>query len=185
MADTTWASGKRGMGLRGTCEAARSSSPRVPILRFVIVFLLAILSSPGTAMQTTSPAPAAQLGPTDFLGAAQRVVAAVDRYEMGMIWDVSSPIMKASIARDLFISSTAQQRAMLGSITARDWTAIMRVIISQKSGPLPPGRYMSVRFRTTGQNGKSLEEVVSFHLDTDGQWKMAGYSILQETGAKP
>ncbi|WP_422059886.1 DUF4019 domain-containing protein [Sphingopyxis sp.] len=106
------------------------------------------------------------------------MIGSVDRYEIAEIWEKSSPIMKASVAKDQFIASVAQRRATLGGVTGRDWIAIMRVIISEKTAPLPPGRYISVRFRTTGQSGKSLEEVVSFHLDTDGQWKMAGYSIL-------
>lgn len=118
-----------------------------------------------------------QLGPTDFLNAALFVVASVDRYEMADIWDKSSPIMKASIPKDRFIASTAQNRAILGAISGRDWSAIMRVVVAEKSDPLPPGRYMSVRFNTTGQKGATMEEVVSFHLDADGLWKLAGYSI--------
>lgn len=120
----------------------------------------------------------ARLGPTEFLNAALGVVASIDRYEMGTIWDVSSPVMKASIPKDRFVSSTAQKRAALGGVVARDWTAIMRVVIDEKGGALPPGRYMSVRFRTSSRSGGAVEEVVSFHLDADGQWKLAGYSIL-------
>ncbi|AKM08173.1 DUF4019 domain-containing protein [Pelagerythrobacter marensis] len=135
----------------------------------------------GPAAQAGGSPPAAvpvQLGPSEFLNAALHIVAAVDRYEMGDIWDKSSPIMQASIARDRFVGNTAQQRAMLGAVSNREWRAIMRVVISPSdNGPLPPGRYMSIRFATAGQSGITMEEVVSFHLDTDGQWKLAGYTI--------
>ncbi len=146
-----------------------------------LVLLLAGLSlapADARAQVSNSGQRVATLGPTDFLNAALFVIGSVDRYEIAEIWEKSSPIMKASVAKDQFIASVAQRRATLGGVTGRDWIAIMRVIISEKTAPLPPGRYISVRFRTTGQSGKSLEEVVSFHLDTDGQWKMAGYSIL-------
>lgn len=134
-------------------------------------------SQTGALAQATNPSAQAQLGPTDFLNAALEVAGAVDRYEMASIWDRSSPVMKASIPKDRFITSTAQNRALLGAISSRNWSAIMRVIITDGSGPLPPGRYISIRFDVVGQGGKSMEEVISFHLDADGQWKLAGYSI--------
>lgn len=145
---------------------------------FVLLSLGTWCSLPTIAVaQTTAPSAQAQLGPTDFLNAALNVVGSVDKFEMASIWDRSSPIMKASIPKDRFIASTSQNRALLGAISSRDWSAIMRVIITDKSGPLPPGRYMSIRFNTFGSSGTSMEEVVSFHLDGDGQWKLAGYSI--------
>lgn len=151
-------------------------------LRFGLVAVLALAFAgplPAAAQVSRPPAgTAAKLGPTDFLNAALAVVSSIDRYEMGLIWDTSSPIMKAGIPKDRFVSNTAQKRAVLGGVAARDWTAIMRVVIDEKGGALPPGRYMSVRFRTSSRNGTSVDEVVSFHLDGDGQWKLAGYSII-------
>ncbi|WP_338445560.1 DUF4019 domain-containing protein [Pelagerythrobacter marensis] len=163
---------------------ARPHLPGLAALTFVAACCaalppgLAAQGRDGPSAQAGSPAAApAQLGPSDFLNAALHIVAAVDRYEMGEIWDKSSPIMKASIPRDRFVGNTAQQRAMLGAVSNREWRAIMRVVLDTGDGPLPPGRYMSVRFATAGQSGITMEEVVSFHLDADGQWKLAGYTI--------
>lgn len=155
-------------------------------MRYLGSFILAValgLSGPvsaqapagGLAGQT--PKQAAALGPSSFLDAAQNVVNAIDRYEMATVWDVSSPIMKASIPKDRFVANVAQRRATLGSIRTRDWTSIMRVPIIKAGGPLPVGQYISIRFATTGQTGATAEEVVSFSLDADGQWRMAGYTI--------
>lgn len=130
----------------------------------------------GPSANTSRPQPASP-GPSGFLDAAQNVVNAIDRYEMGTVWDVASPIMKASITKDRFVSSIAQSRALLGSIRTRDWTSIMRVPITQAGGPLPVGQYISVRFATSGQNGRVAEEIISFNLDRDGQWRLAGYTI--------
>lgn len=41
----------------------------------------------------------------------------------------------------------------------------------------PPGQYVSVRFATTGNNAKVMEEVVSFRRDDDGQWRLVGYTL--------
>ena len=152
-------------------------------MRYLGFFVFAIalgLSGPASGQTPGSPqapAQAATLGPSSFLDAAQNVVNAIDRYEMATVWDVSSPIMKSSIPKDRFVANVAQRRAMLGSIRTRDWTSIMRVPITKAGGPLPVGQYISIRFATTGQNGKATEEVVSFSLDKDGQWRMAGYTI--------
>lgn len=134
-------------------------------------------SQAGALAQAPFPSTQAQLGPTEFLNAALEVAGAVDRYEMASIWDRSSLVMKASIPKERFITSTAQNRALLGGISSRSWSAIMRVVIIDGNGSLPPGRYMSIRFHVVGQGTKSMEEVISFHLDADGQWKLAGYSI--------
>jgi len=146
-----------------------------------LVFAIALGLSGPAAGQTPgsgqAPAQAATLGPSSFLDAAQDIVNAIDRYEMATVWDVSSPIMKSSIPKDRFVANVAQRRAILGSIRTRDWTSIMRVPITTAGGPLPVGQYISIRFATTGQNGKAAEEVVSFSLDQDGQWRMAGYTI--------
>lgn len=155
-------------------------------MRYLSSFMFAValgLSGPASAQAPRSgpagqaQAQAATLGPSSFLDAAQNVVNAIDRYEMATVWDVSSPIMKSSIPKDRFVANVAQRRAILGSVRTRDWTSIMRVPITKAGGPLPVGQYISIRFATTGQAGTAAEEVVSFSLDTDGQWRMAGYTI--------
>jgi hypothetical protein len=125
----------------------------------------------------TAPATRSDLGPTDFVNAALQVVAAVDRYEMGSVWDRASAVMKNSVARDDFVASTAQQRAALGAVRSRDWTNVARVLVAQAGGPLPPGQYLTVRLTSMGDNGRRMEEVISFHLDGDGQWRLAGYGL--------
>jgi hypothetical protein len=150
------------------------------LLPAVLIALAAGISVPAAAQSVRSdstPISGPGISPSNFLDAAQNVVNAIDRYEMATVWDVSSPIMKASIARDAFVANIAQKRALLGSIRSRDWTAIMRVPIEQANGPLPAGRYVSVRFATMSQNGGTAEEVISFSLDRDGQWRLAGYTI--------
>ncbi|WP_428685759.1 DUF4019 domain-containing protein [Sphingopyxis sp.] len=134
-------------------------------------------AQPVASSPATNPARAAPLGPSNFLDAALGVVGAVDRYEMAIVWDASSPVMKASVPKDRFIANVAQRRAVLGSIRTRDWVSVMRVPVAKASGSLPAGQYMSVRFATVGQNGSTMEEVVSFSLDSDGQWRLAGYTI--------
>lgn len=145
--------------------------------------LFCLILRPVVSTADAQPRPAqssAQLGPTAFLDAALAVVSAVDRFEMASVWDRASPIMQSSIPKDRFVTNTAQRRALLGNIHSRDWTTIMRAVVdAPRGGELPAGRYISVRFKTYGSNGLSAEEVVSFHFDTDGRWKLSGYSISE------
>lgn len=133
---------------------------------------LTALHQPAQAMQAQ-----AYLSPNQYHQAATGITTAIDRYEMARVWSSASPVMKASITEEQFISGTAQKRAQLGSIANRDWTSVMRVPISQQQGGLPAGQYVSVRFATTGTNGRTLEEVISFRLDDDNQWRLVGYAL--------
>ena len=149
------------------------------IIAALLVASCAVMPAQATAQTGANAAAATRpdLGPTDFVNAALQVVAAVDRYEMGSVWDRASAVMKNSVARDAFVASTAQRRAALGAVRSRDWTTVARVVVTQAGGPLPPGQYLTVRLTSMGDSGRRMEEVISFHLDGDGQWRLAGYGL--------
>lgn len=130
----------------------------------------ATVSVPATAMAQSA-------APNHYVEASNAIVTAIDRFEMGRVWEMASPVMKASVPQERFIANTAQRRALLGSIRSRDWMSVMKVPVTRAEGSLPPGQYVSVRFATAGTNGRTMEEVISFHQDTDGQWRLVGYSL--------
>lgn len=136
-------------------------------------FVCAVLASGVTSSATAQSA----VNPNNFLEAANTVASAIDRYEMAMVWNSASPVMKSSTPEDTFVASIAPRRALLGSIRNREWMAVMRVPIPEQSGALPAGQYVSVRFATAGTNGRVMEEVVSFRKDTDNQWRLVGYTL--------
>lgn len=147
---------------------------RACIRSFAAASLLIAFSTMASAQAT--PPSAAVLGPSDFVAASMQVVATIDKFDMGTVWDKSSAVMRQRVPKEQFIATAAQSRAQLGSVRTRDWTAVQRVLVTQAGGQLPPGQYMTVRLLTVGQNA-SKEEVVSFHLDSDGQWRLAGYAL--------
>lgn len=112
-----------------------------------------------------------------YIDAGLSIVAAIDRYEMGAVWQAASATMKASIPEERFIANIAQKRAQLSTIRSRDWMSVMKVPITTAEGGLPAGEYVSVRFATSGNNGKVMEEVISFRFDEDGQWRLVGYTL--------
>jgi len=144
-------------------------------MRFAAAISLTVMSS-ASAISSAASAQAA-LGPTNYLDAATAIATAIDRYEMAGVWSSASPVMKSSIPEDSFVASVAPRRALLGTIRSRDWVSVMRVPITEASGALPAGNYVSVRFATSGTNGRVMEEVISFRQDTDNQWRLVGYTL--------
>ena len=137
------------------------------------------------ALTTATLAPAmagsdvahAQAMPNTYVEAGMIVVSAIDRYEMAGVWEAASPVMKGSVPQERFIANIAQKRALLGAIRSREWLSVMKLPVTAQNGGLPPGQYVSVRFATTGANGRTMEEVISFRLDDDAQWRLVGYSL--------
>ena len=115
--------------------------------------------------------------PDAYVQAGLGIVSAIDRYEMGAVWDSASAIMKSSVPQDRFVANIAQRRAQLGTIRNREWMSVTKVPIATAEGALPAGQYVSVRFATAGNNGKVMEEVISFRFDDDGQWRLVGYTL--------
>jgi hypothetical protein len=145
------------------------------LFRVYVSIALSVATPVSAQTQNVQPAPA-QLGPTDFVLASVQVVTAIDRFDIGAVWDRSSAVMRQRVPKDQFIANAAQARAQLGSVRSRDWVFIQRVVVSQVGEQLPIGQYMTVRLRTVGQMA-TREEVISFHLDADGQWRLAGYAM--------
>ena len=149
-----------------------------PAFALALAALPVVLVLPALAQAQAVPqAQQASPGPSDFVNAALQVVTTIDRFDMAGAWDRASAVMKARVPKEQFVANTAQRRALLGAVRTRDWMMVSRVPITQPGGQLPPGQYMTVRLRTLGQNSTAMEEVVSFHLDPDGQWRLAGYAL--------
>lgn len=148
----------------------------------MIASLSAVALGLGTMTAASLISPAAQAQgrantPNAYIDAGLSVVSAIDRYEMGSVWQSASSVMKTSVPEERFIGNIAQKRAQLGTIRSRDWTSVMKVPIATAEGALPAGDYVSVRFATSGNNGKVMEEVISFRYDEDSQWRLVGYTL--------
>lgn len=135
-------------------------------------------------IQASAPVPspaqrsaATPLGPSDFVNAAMQLVSAIDRFDIASVWDKASPIMQARVPKAQFVADTAQQRARLGTVQTRDWLSVGRTLVSKAGGSLPVGQYLTVRLNSVGQNGR-MDEILSFHLDDDRQWRLAGYALV-------
>ncbi|MCF8825893.1 DUF4019 domain-containing protein [Xanthomonas campestris] len=141
---------------------------------------------PATAPSTTAPAAAApnaaqqaQLTKqnTEMTQAALRVAQMVDGTQVGPLWDGASSVAKKAVTREQFVGQIGSQRTQLGPVVGRGQGAVTRV----KYGPgaqVPEGLYINVSFPTRfAKAPQPVRELVSFRLDEDKTWRLAGYSL--------
>lgn len=144
------------------------------IKKILFVFFLSIAPAAGLAPQSAL-AQQQDLDPKQFTDAAARILVAAEAGQTGEIWDTASPIMKAATPRAQFAAEIAKRVATNGPYTARQWSSITRNRVGTETGPkVPKGDYLTVGFVGSSRAGKILRGSVSFYLDADKIWRLAG-----------
>ncbi|NIK02700.1 DUF4019 domain-containing protein [Xanthomonas cannabis] len=141
---------------------------------------------PSAAQPAPAPSAAqqAQVAKQDIemTQAALRVAQMVGANKAASLWDGASAVAKTAVKRDAFVAQLAGERARLGAVVGRGQSSVTRV----KYGPgaqVPEGLYVNVSFPTRFANApQPVRELVSFRLDEDKTWRVAGYSL--RTAAK-
>ncbi|MBB4130058.1 MULTISPECIES: DUF4019 domain-containing protein [unclassified Xanthomonas] len=132
-----------------------------------------------TQAPPANPAQQAQLikQNTEMTQAALRVAQMVDANQVASLWDGASKVAKTAVKRDVFVSQIGAERARLGAVVGRGQGSVTRV----KYGPgaqVPEGLYINVSFPTRFAKAQQpVRELVSFRLDEDKTWRLAGYSL--------
>ena len=162
------------------------------ILRFSVLASLLVVATAASAQQAATPAPApaaqaqqltaeqqAQVARQDaeMSGAAAQVIQLMDQGKSAEIWDGASPVAKAVVNRQDFVTQIAADRTRLGAPTERKQVAVTRAAYAA-GGAVPAGNYINVVFATRFANAaEPVRELVSFHLDEDKTWRVSGYSV--------
>jgi hypothetical protein len=129
------------------------------------------------AQQRPSQQLARDLDPRQFVDAASHIIDAASAGQAGSLWDTASPVLKAVDRRDQFIAGLSQRVAANGVISPHQWVAITRTHNPKPTQQLAAGDYLSVAFIGTNRAGALVRGTVSFHLDTDAVWRLAGYAV--------
>ena len=159
-------------------------------LRFSVLALLLLVTTVASAQQAATPAPAAQAQQltaeqqaqvarqdAEMSGAAAQVIQLMDQGKSAEIWDGASPVAKAVVNRQDFVTQIAADRTRLGAPTERKQVAVTRAAYAA-GGAVPAGNYINVVFATRFANAaEPVRELVSFHLDEDKTWRVSGYSV--------
>jgi hypothetical protein len=113
----------------------------------------------------------------DMTRAAQQVVDLIDSNRANEVWAGASPAVRAVVPEKRFIEQVAADRSKLGAVARRNQVDIGRARYPA-GGKVPEGFYATVVYATEFANqSKPVRELVSFHLDEDKTWRVAGYSL--------
>jgi hypothetical protein len=134
---------------------------------------------PAATANTLTPEQQAQLARQnqEMIHAATVVAQMIDQNKAGNMWDIASSVAKGVTTREAFVQQITTERKALGTVTSRNVQGLTR---SQSDGKktLPAGLYINVRFSTQFTQAKQpVGELISFHLDSDKVWRLAGYSL--------
>ena len=146
----------------------------IAILKLAAVCVLATSTSLAVAAAGTSA--------DELLSDADHVLQQFDSNHYAEVWQNAAPFVKAKIPQDKFVGSTSQARGALGAVTRRGWAQVTRIQYTGANG-IPDGLYANVDYATTLASGRTVFELVSFQLGSDGQWRLTGYVPRQTQDA--
>lgn len=131
-----------------------------------------------TGATTAAPVTANQdVDPGRVYVGALEVLNQIDRNGLAVIWDNASELTRKTVTRDVFVKNVQSARSKVGSPTSRRWLAVTRQLVGKENPQLINNVFVSVSFASTFSNKQTLTELISFRLDSDGQWRFAGYAI--------
>ncbi|MGV2293289.1 DUF4019 domain-containing protein [Trinickia sp. YCB016] len=117
----------------------------------------------------------------ELLHDADDVLQQIDVGHFGDVWSDAAPFVKAKIPKEQFMTQTAAARLALGAVAKRGWASIVRIRFTNTVG-LPDGLYANVDYSTTLADGGTVYELLSFRLESDGQWHLTGYVPRRSQG---
>jgi hypothetical protein len=174
---------------------------RVPLLLLLLLPAVALAQTPPPATPAPAPArpaptaPAAPARPAlspaqqaqlqkqdaEMAAAGLQVAQLVDANRAAEAWKGASAVARKSVTEQAFVSQLGSDRKRLGALTSRGQPVVTRVKYAA-GATVPEGLYINVSFPTRFANSaQPVRELVSFRLDEDRVWRLAGYSVRAAT----
>jgi uncharacterized protein DUF4019 len=110
----------------------------------------------------------------ELLGDATQVLQQIDADHYDAVWQNAAPFIHEKMSQDQFVDHIRVGRHSFGAVSNRGWASVTRIRYTKVSG-IPDGLYANVDFSTTLTDGRTLFEMLSFQLESDGQWRLTGY----------
>jgi hypothetical protein len=104
--------------------------------------------------------------------AAQGWLVLLDRKDWGRAWETTSSIFRSKVPLGTWMDAIPKAREPFGAFVER--TPVETAYKPALQGQ-PPGDYVTVVFQSKFAN-REIAEVVTTVLDTDGRWRVTGYS---------
>jgi hypothetical protein len=105
---------------------------------------------------------------------ARTWLADTDRGNAAQSWKSAGKQFRNAITADRWAESLKQVRPPLGAMSQR---AVLATQFRKNIPGSPTGEYAIVLFRSTFANKVGAQETVVLQLETDGTWRVIGYTI--------
>jgi hypothetical protein len=135
--------------------------------------------TPAPARPALTPAQQKQVKEQDdqLSAAARQIAGLVDSNRAAEAWKGASAVARKAVPEQTFVNQLAADRKRLGALTSRGQPVVTRVKYGA-GATVPEGLYINVSFPTQFANSpQPVRELVSFRLDEDKVWRLAGYSV--------
>lgn len=96
----------------------------------------------------------------------------LDRRDWGTAWETSSTVFRGTVPLDKWMDAIPKLRAPLGNMVERKQ---VEAVYKTKLQGRPDGEYVTVLFDTKFDK-KQVRETITTVRDTDGRWRVTGYS---------
>lgn len=121
--------------------------------------------------------PALGVTEREVVKAAEAYLAVMDEGRFGQLRDMGAAFVKRRETREQYSQKFQKIRDTLGKAIHRtlDWVRLL-----DDPAGMPKGRYANVQYQSNFERVQKTWEVVSLVLESDGQWRVAGYAHTLE-----
>jgi hypothetical protein len=105
--------------------------------------------------------------------AAQAWLALLDAGKYSQSWSTAAKVVQESHPESQWVPHISAIRSRLGAVQSRSLAAES----AQSKPGAPQGEHVVVRFTTHFEHKADAAEIVTLRKDSDGQWRVEGYSI--------
>ncbi len=120
-----------------------------------------------TAVAQDPKATSAQAAALDWL-------ALTDRGDAQASWNAASKKFRAALSLSDWADSLKKERVPLGAVRSR---AALKTTFESRFPGVAKGDYTLVAYATSFANRAQGQETVTLERDTDGKWRVVGYSV--------
>lgn len=144
-------------------------------LGLVLVLLVGFIGAPMIDAQEKVMTDSTQAAAVDAAKlAAEAWLEVVDAAEYGKSWDVAASFFKAAVTKDQWEAAVVQARGPFEPMGGRQFLGAQYV--TELPGA-PKGEYVVMQYEIRASDNTRLVETVTKMLDTDGEWRLAGYFV--------
>lgn len=141
----------------------------------LLVSLVGLIGAPAIQAQEQVMSDSAKTAAIDAATqAAEAWLEIMDAAEYGKSWDVAASFFKTAVTKAQWEAAVVQARGPFEPMGGRQFLGAQYVT---KLPGAPKGEYVVMQYEIRASDNTKLVETVTQMIDTDGEWRLAGYFV--------